>query len=103
MFENESFYTPADVSAAFQVAASSVYQSLPGKSCRVKLGKPLPEPLRLGRLIRWTGRQLNEWAGIPQSTQAAPQPATGAGGHQARPPGRPRKLQGQGQGQGSAA
>ena len=50
-----------------QCAASSVYQSIPGSRCRPKLGRQLPEPIRLGKLVRWTGQQLIDFATPPPS------------------------------------
>lgn len=86
MFDYACFYTPDETAAVLKVAVASVYQSMPGAKCRPKLGRKLPEPLRLGRLIRWTGQQLNDWAGIPQPAQTAEVPAAASGR------GRPRKV-----------
>lgn len=88
MFTHSCFYTPDETAAVLKVAVASVYQSMPGAKCRPKLGRKLPEPLRLGRLIRWTGQQLNDWAGIPQPKQTtqAEVPAAAIGR------GRPRKV-----------
>ena len=89
MFDHARFYTPDETAAVLKVAVASVYQSMPGAKCRPKLGRKLPEPLRLGRLIRWTGQQLNDWAGIHPQQQATPAAEVSAG---ARGRGRPRKA-----------
>lgn len=91
MFKHACFYTPEETAAVFKVAVASVYQSMPGAKCRPKLGRKLPEPLRLGRLIRWTGQQLNDWAGIPQSKQTT-QPTQAEVPAAASGRGRPRKV-----------
>lgn len=99
MFQEGQFYTPADVATALQVSVCSVYQSLPGQRCRPKLGKVLPEPIRFGRLIRWTGRQLIDFASPPNSGETAPrsetaiQTAKSAEVVSKRSRGRPRNVQ----------
>ena len=60
-------YTAMDFAAYLQCAGSSVYQSIPGSRCRPKLGRQLPEPMRFGRLVRWTGQQLIDFATPPSS------------------------------------
>ncbi|MCF8168310.1 MAG: helix-turn-helix domain-containing protein [Rhodoferax sp.] len=63
-----ALYTVQEAAQFFKCAESSVYQSLPGASCRPKLGRRLPEPIRFGRLIRFTGQQLIDFAS-PQTIQ----------------------------------
>ncbi|MDP2371276.1 hypothetical protein [Rhodoferax sp.] len=67
-------YTPLEAAAYFKVAVDSIYQSLPSATCRPKLGRKLPEPIRFGRLIRWTGQQLSDFSTPPK--EAAPVEAT---------------------------
>lgn len=85
-----ALYAPHEAAAFFKVNVNSVYQSIPGKNTRPKLGRTLPEPIRFGRLIRWTGQQLIDFV-KPPSSQVVDQ--IGSSDPQARKkPGRPRKV-----------
>lgn len=66
MLNPGELFTPHEAAKYLKVNVCSVYQSLPGSRSRSKLGRSLPEPIRLGRLIRWTGQQLMDFAVPPQ-------------------------------------
>lgn len=70
MLNPKSLYTVAEAAYYFKVSTGSIYQSLPGASCRPKMGRKLPEPIRLGRLIRWTGQQLIDFTSPPSAEPA---------------------------------
>ncbi len=93
MLDPGALYAPIDAAAFFKVNVCSIYQSLPGKRTRSKLGRRLPEPIRFGRMIRWTGQQLIDFASpmAPSTEWPAENPLvkiTPA----ARRPGRPRNV-----------
>ena len=92
MLDPGELYTPHDAAKFLKVNVCSVYQSLPGSRARPKLGKTLPEPLRLGRLIRWTGQQLLQFAEPPAPTAAVDTSLRNAMVvNSSKGPGRPRK------------
>lgn len=84
-------YTPADVASFLKVSRGTVYQSLPGATCRTKLGRKLPEPIRFGRLLRWSGQQINDFVGQPAALAQIPDSRTLETEATKRKPGRPRK------------
>lgn len=62
MLDPSKLYTPNEIASYLKVALGSIYQSVPSAACRSKVGrKKLPEPIRLGRLIRWSGQQINDF------------------------------------------
>lgn len=70
MLNPHSLYTVVEAAHFFKVSKGSVYQSLPEARCRPKLGRKLPEPIRIGRLLRWTGQQLIDFISTPSSEPA---------------------------------
>lgn len=67
-------YTVADAAAYLRVSIFSIYKSIPGCPGGPKLRRPLPDPIRIGSRIRWTGQQLMDYvfASCPSARPVAP-------------------------------
>lgn len=63
-------YSVKTAALAFGVHECSIYQSMPG-AARPKLGRCLPEPVRFGRAIRWSGQQLIDFLNVPVAPVAS--------------------------------
>ena len=93
MLDPGELYTPQDAARFLKVNVCSVYQSLPRSKAKPKLGRTLPEPIRLGRLIRWTGQQLLQFAEPPATATAFDTTSLNeVGVNSGKKPGRPRRL-----------
>lgn len=93
MLDPGELYTPQDAATFLKVNVCSIYQSLPGSKAKPKIGRTLPEPIRLGRLIRWTGQQLLQFATPPVTAASADTSSQDAQGvNSGRKRGRPRKM-----------
>lgn len=101
IFEN-SLYSAKEFAGALSVNAGSIYQSLPGAACRAKLGRSVPNPIRLGRALRWSGRQIIDFvASLEQELKTNPKPpgiklvalAENHPKNLKRRPGRPKKSE----------
>ena len=93
MLDPGALYTPQDAAEFLKVHVCSIYQSLPGARVRPKIGRSRPEPIRLGRLIRWTGQQLLQFAEPPAPTSATDTSLPNeVGSNPGKKLGRPRKT-----------
>jgi hypothetical protein len=93
MLDPGELYTPQEAAKFLKVNVCSVYQSLPSSRTKSKLGRTLPEPIRLGRLIRWTGQQLMQFAEPPATSGAAETSLlNNLSVNTGKKPGRPRKF-----------
>ena len=92
MLNPHDLYTPKEAAEFLKVNVCSIYQSLPGSRAKPKIGRTLPEPVRLGRLIRWTGQQLLQFAAPPLTAASAVTSSRDEqGANPGKKRGRPRK------------
>lgn len=89
-----SLYSVKDFAVALSVHAGSIYQSLPGAKCRAKLGRTVPQPIRFGRSLRWSGKQIIDFVTKLQSAEVTDQVEAPTDDREQvkRGPGRPRKA-----------
>lgn len=90
MIDPDRFYTVDEFAAFVGVSASTIYHGYSGKKEQL-----IPQPIKLGRAVRWSGKQIKAFqsriaadSGIDLDAievDAAPAPAR-------RVPGRPRKM-----------
>lgn len=88
-------YSVKTAALAFDVHESSIYQSMPGAK-RPKLGRCLPEPVRFGRAVRWSGQQLIDFLSVPVGPAGAIEQSCVIAELMRPGRGRPRKVQLQG-------
>lgn len=92
-------YSVTDFAGALSVNKGSIYQSLPGVQYGPKLGRRVPAPIRLGRSLRWSGRQIIDFVASLQEAAVELKPVMTLAASRNDPlhppkrrPGRPRKT-----------
>ena len=92
MLNPSELYTVEDAARFLKVNICSVYQSIPRrdkKPFHPKLGRVMPAPVRLGRMIRFSGQQLLDFVSPPPAQEPDPSAAPES---VRRGRGRPRKT-----------